>query len=467
MAPRTSKPSRQHAASEAAGVAVRDPLPDVDPASVQRRAPFSANPRVGARGRRAQQRILEAALQVFGEVGYHPCGISRITQVAGCSRAAFYQYFSSKEDVFRQLAGQVARQLIASAESVDAITPDRAGWATLYAWTARHGAIYERYEPVFRVFRSAAESDELVAAGAARVGARDVSTLQAKLTATSLPDGHVSRVIALLLNVMAGARRLADVLRSVSPPGALDGERLDTTLTDVVHRALFGLDEAVNVHAAPAAPLPAAPRAATLLEDLRTDAAPKQASPSATRTLAMLLAAAHDVLVSRGYHGTRVDDITAAAGLSHGAFYQYFDNKDHLIRVLAARTLDELAAAFDGIPTIAGTPGPRSSAALRDWLHSYSAAYASRAAMLRVWVDATADDPILRHESAAALDWGRRRLTRFLRPRGFGDIDAEALIMVALLEALGAERDNQTTIDAAALAIERGLLGFDPTSTSG
>ena len=68
-------------------------LPDGDPTSVLRRAPFSDNPRVGARGQRAHQRILEAALQVFGEEGYHRCGVIRITEVAGCSRAAFYQYF--------------------------------------------------------------------------------------------------------------------------------------------------------------------------------------------------------------------------------------------------------------------------------------------------------------------------------------------------------------------------------------
>src|SRR5919109_2440838 len=72
-----------------------DALPDGEPGSVQRRAPFSVNPEVGVRGQRAQQRILEAALQVFGEVGYHRCGVARITEVAGCSRAAFYQYFSS------------------------------------------------------------------------------------------------------------------------------------------------------------------------------------------------------------------------------------------------------------------------------------------------------------------------------------------------------------------------------------
>ena len=39
--------------------------------AIVRRAPFSDNPRVGARGRRTQQRILDAALRVFADEGYH------------------------------------------------------------------------------------------------------------------------------------------------------------------------------------------------------------------------------------------------------------------------------------------------------------------------------------------------------------------------------------------------------------
>ena len=67
-----------------------------------RRAPFSDNPRVGARGQRTRQRILDAALQLFGDEGFHRCSIARISEQADCSRVSFYQYFSSKEDVFSQ-----------------------------------------------------------------------------------------------------------------------------------------------------------------------------------------------------------------------------------------------------------------------------------------------------------------------------------------------------------------------------
>ena len=68
-----------------------------------------------------------------------------------------------------------------------------------------------------------------------------------------------------------------------------------------------------------------------------------------------MLAAGHDVLVARGYHGTRVDDITQAAKVSHGAFYRYFDNKDHLIRLLAVRAIRTVSVAMADIPDAGGS----------------------------------------------------------------------------------------------------------------
>src|SRR5947199_1786932 len=95
------------------------PVTDSEPGAVLRRSPFSDNPQVGARGQRTQQRILDAALRVFGEVGYHQCSVDSITNLAGCSRVSLYQYFESKEDVLRHLGALVARQLKASTDLLD------------------------------------------------------------------------------------------------------------------------------------------------------------------------------------------------------------------------------------------------------------------------------------------------------------------------------------------------------------
>jgi hypothetical protein len=50
-------------------------------------------------------------------------------------------------------------------------------------------------------------------------------------------------------------------------------------------------------------------------------------------------------------------------------------------------------------------------------------------------------------------------MARYLRPRGFGDVDTEAVVMVALLGVFGARPRSTAAVDAAALVIERGLLG--------
>jgi len=55
---------------------------------------------------------------------------------------------------------------------------------------------------------------------------------------------------------------------------------------------------------------------------------------------AQILAATMDVCGERGYHGARVDDIAARAGLSKGAIYHHFANKQALFLGL----LDKLLA---------------------------------------------------------------------------------------------------------------------------
>jgi hypothetical protein len=50
-------------------------------------------------------------------------------------------------------------------------------------------------------------------------------------------------------------------------------------------------------------------------------------------------------------------------------------------------------------------------------------------------------------------------MAHFLRPRGFGDVDTEAVFTVALLATFGARERPAATIDGAAHIIERGLLG--------
>jgi TetR/AcrR family transcriptional repressor of nem operon len=51
---------------------------------------------------------------------------------------------------------------------------------------------------------------------------------------------------------------------------------------------------------------------------------------TASETRAKLLDAARDVIRTKGYAGSTVDDICAAAGVTKGGFFHYFDSKEEL-----------------------------------------------------------------------------------------------------------------------------------------
>jgi len=75
------------------------------------------------------------------------------------------------------------------------------------------------------------------------------------------------------------------------------------------------------------------------------------AGVTAAETRARLLDAAAEVFAERGYDGTRVADIAAAAGVSNGALYAHFGSKAELLAA-ALRTYgpQELAALFAADP---------------------------------------------------------------------------------------------------------------------
>ncbi|MBW0118514.1 TetR/AcrR family transcriptional regulator [Pseudonocardia abyssalis] len=57
--------------------------------------------------------LLDAAEDLFAEQGYKQSPIAAIAQRAGTSRATFYVYFSSREEVFRALAERVRDEITA------------------------------------------------------------------------------------------------------------------------------------------------------------------------------------------------------------------------------------------------------------------------------------------------------------------------------------------------------------------
>lgn len=68
-------------------------------------------------------------------------------------------------------------------------------------------------------------------------------------------------------------------------------------------------------------------------------------TPKGRKTRANILDAARRVIAKSGYVGMRVGDVATEAGLSLGAFYRYFENKDDMFSHLIADIHDELFEA--------------------------------------------------------------------------------------------------------------------------
>lgn len=63
-----------------------------------------------ARRERTRQRLLDAAAEVFAEVGLDAASVEAICERAGFTRGAFYSNFDSKDELFLELATRVSNQ---------------------------------------------------------------------------------------------------------------------------------------------------------------------------------------------------------------------------------------------------------------------------------------------------------------------------------------------------------------------
>ena len=424
-----------------------------------RRKPFGDSPVVGPRGLRTHQRLLDAALEAFGESGYDRTTLDRIAELAGCSRVTIYQYASGKDRLFRHLATQAAAQMWAAFEALEDVTPDESGRASLFVCITRLADIEARYEPIIRAFEAAAETDVSLAGGAESITRRAVGVFEARLVATDLPGRLLDPTVELLNTGVISALSRMSILRAAAPE-TYRRERVDGAIADVVHRALFGPLPGVNVQpprTGPTAPvLRLSPEAQAIFDrarDLEADAA-----RPGKRALGSILAVANRLIADRGYRGLRIDDVVRAAKVSRGSFYTYFDDIDDFVRMIGVRAIQDVSEVVRDLPEL-----PTRSA-MRGWLRRYAAVNLTSGPLVRVWIEAI-EGP-LRRDRAAVTDWGRRRMASMLRSHGLGDVDIEAEILMAIVEVFGSRTRTKAELDAILMLIERGFVGAELPATN-
>jgi AcrR family transcriptional regulator len=118
----------------------------------------SSNPLtpVTARGEATRRKILDAAEEVFGEMGYYEASISEITRRAGVAQGTYYIYFHSKREIFAELIEDIGKRLRADmrAATVGAtgrLEVEKRGFEAFFQFVASHRRIYSIVQEAERV----------------------------------------------------------------------------------------------------------------------------------------------------------------------------------------------------------------------------------------------------------------------------------------------------------------------------
>ena len=156
----------------------------------------------------------------------------------------------------------------------------------------------------------------------------------------------------------------------------------------------------------------------------------------AARTRAALLDAARNVFTQKGYASTSVGDIAAEAGVSLGAFYQYFRDRADVLGTLvgegAQRMLDDAAQVW--------LPG-EGREGLRRVLAAFVTHYRATAKFQRVWEEVTHVDGDLAalrrellHTYTSAVEHGLREGQQDGSVRADIDVEGAAVALAAMVD---------------------------------
>ena len=181
-----------------------------------------------ARGRRTMRRLLDAGAAVFAERGYHAVRVDDVVKAARTSHGTFYLYFTSKEDLFRALAVEVATEMTALAGEFPPFADGPEGRAAIREWLVRFTELYERAGPVIRTWTEAEISDSEFG----RIGGGLVGEFTARLAARIRPAAPDLDPMVAAMAVVALVERTTYLSLTGTRPGDRD-KTLDTLATAI------------------------------------------------------------------------------------------------------------------------------------------------------------------------------------------------------------------------------------------
>lgn len=156
---------------------------------------------------RRRQQLLDVALQVFGEVGFHPTSMNDVAEAAGVTKPVLYQHFRSKRELYKQVLTDVGDQLL------DAIAKATASARSPHEQVTLGFIAYFRFveanEAAFRVlFGGGTRRDEEFAAQVAIVEGAIADAIAALIDVEELSAVQRRQLAHGLVGLAEGTSRL-------------------------------------------------------------------------------------------------------------------------------------------------------------------------------------------------------------------------------------------------------------------
>jgi AcrR family transcriptional regulator len=184
---------------------------------------------------RRRRQLLEVALAVFGDQGFHQTSMNDVAEAAGVTKPVLYQHFRSKRDLYREVLTDVGGQLL------DAITKATTaarspheqvelGFAAYFRFVAEH-------EAAFRVlFGGGTRRDEEFAAQVALVEGAIAEAIATLIDVEGLTSAERRQLAHGLVGLAEGTSRLWVADGAEEPP-----EQLAALVADLAWRGLRGI----------------------------------------------------------------------------------------------------------------------------------------------------------------------------------------------------------------------------------
>lgn len=155
---------------------------------------------------RRRQQLLDVALQVFGDRGFHVTSMNEVAEAAGVTKPVLYQHFRSKRDLYRQVLSDVGGQLL------DAIAKATTAARTPHEQVELGFKAYFRFvatdEAAFRVlFGGGTRRDEEFAAQVAEVEAAIAEAIATLIDVEELTEPQRRHLAQGLVGLAEGASR--------------------------------------------------------------------------------------------------------------------------------------------------------------------------------------------------------------------------------------------------------------------